>query len=68
MSHYVHYFDVRIARQFESHIRDFERAFEKWASSFPTDFMLRDELLCSDESTQSILDGIVFSDTDQIDN
>ena len=68
MTRYVHYFDVRIARQFESHIGDFERAFEKWASSFPTDFMLRDELLSSDESTQSILDGIVYSDTDPIDD
>ena len=61
---YTHSFDVRIAQQFESDIEDFEDAFEKWAESFKNSLSFRQALLDTNESTKSICQGIVWSDTD----
>jgi hypothetical protein len=60
---YTHYFDVRLANSFQSDIEDFDEAFDAWCNSFPDRPSLRKELLASDESTMSILKGVLHSDT-----
>ena len=63
MAKFTHAFDVRVANSFESDCEDFEEAFNKWAKSFDNDVLLRKALLTSDESTNSILQGIQHSET-----
>jgi len=60
---YTHYFDVRLANSFQSDIEDFDEAFDAWCDSFPDKLSLREKLLVSDESTMSILKGVLHSDT-----
>jgi hypothetical protein len=60
---YTHYFDVRLAISFSSDTLDFDDAFNKWSESFPNSESLRKALLSSDESTKSLIQGIVYSDT-----
>jgi hypothetical protein len=60
---YTHYFDVRLAISFDSDIEDFDDAFDAWLESFPTTESRRKALLSSDESTESLIQGIVYSDT-----
>ena len=60
---FTHYFDVRLANNFESDIEDFDEAFDAWASGFASRPELRAALLNSDEDTKSLLKGIVYSDT-----
>jgi hypothetical protein len=62
-SRYTHFFDVRLAVSFGSDIEDFDEAFDAWAESFPNRESLRKALLNSDESTKTLLQGIVHSDT-----
>jgi len=61
---YTHSFDVRIAQQFDSDIEDFDDAFDEWAESFKDSLSFRQALLATDESTKSICQGIIWSDTD----
>jgi len=61
---YTHSFDVRLAQQFESDIPDFDDAFDKWAEGFKDSLTFRQALLNSDESTKSLCQGIIWSDTD----
>ncbi len=60
---YTHYFDVRLAQQFESDVEDFDAAFDEWAKCFKDSLKFRQALLNSDESTKNICQGIVWSDT-----
>ncbi len=60
---YTHYFDVRLAISFSSDTEDFDDAFDRWSESFPNSESLRKALLSSDESTKSLMQGIVYSDT-----
>lgn len=66
MAKFLHSFDVRISKQFESDIEDFDEAFNAWASSFADRSALRKNLLTTDEGTKSILQGIVHNQTDSI--
>lgn len=61
---YTHFFDVRLANSFESDTEDFDEAFGDWCASFQDTPALRKALLCSDECTVSILEGVIYSDTD----
>tara|TARA_Y100000589_G_scaffold283019_1_gene280828 strand:+ start:267 stop:482 length:216 start_codon:yes stop_codon:yes gene_type:complete len=61
---YTHYFDVQLAQQFDSDIPDFDEAFEEWAKGFKDSLTLREALLDSDESTRSLCQGIIWSETD----
>lgn len=60
---YTHYFDVRLARQFDSDIEDFDEAFVKWTENFKDSLSLRRALLACDESTRSLCKGIIWSET-----
>ena len=60
---YTHYFDVRLANSFESDNEDFDEAFDAWCASFQDISALRTALLCSDENTRSILEGVIYSVT-----
>ena len=60
---YTHYFDVRLANSFESDTEDFDEAFDTWCASFQDISALRTALLCSDENTRSILEGVIYSVT-----
>lgn len=60
---YTHYFDVRVAQRFESDIEDFDEALDQWLCSFDTTTKLRNALLTSDESTKSLTEGVIHSDT-----
>tara|TARA_R100000734_G_C3312832_1_gene103982 strand:+ start:1098 stop:1298 length:201 start_codon:yes stop_codon:yes gene_type:complete len=62
---YTHYFDVRVSQQFESDIEDFDIAFDKWANEFKDSFLFRKALLATDESTKSLCQGIIYSDTNE---
>ena len=64
---YTHYFDIRLANSFESETDDFEVAFEEWAKTFPSSQALRQKLPDSDESIKTIMQGIVWSDTEGLD-
>ncbi len=64
---YTHYFDIRLANSFESETEDFEVAFEEWAKTFSSSQALRQKLLDSDESIKTIMQGIVWSDTEVLD-
>lgn len=61
---YTHSFDTRIAINFESDIEDFDEAFNAWASSFPDSASARAALLNGDESTKTLMEGIVHNQTD----
>lgn len=60
---YTHYFDVRLSQQFESDIEDFDAAFERWVNEFKDSLLFRKALLSTDESTKSLRQGIIYSDT-----
>ena len=61
---YTHYFDVRIAQQFDSDNPDFDEAFDEWVESFRDSLALRQALLDTDESTKTMCQGIEWSETD----
>jgi len=63
MAHYTHCFDVCISSFFDSDIEDFEKALEKWLDSLGTMENKRKELLYTDESTLSLIKGIIHADT-----
>jgi len=60
---YTHYFDVRLAQQFDSDISDFDEAFEEWAKGFKDSLSFRKALVESDESTKTLCEGIIWSET-----
>ncbi len=60
---YTHHFDVRVANHFQSDIEDFDAAFNAWAVQFPDSHELRKRLLSTDEGIKSILQGIVYFET-----
>ena len=62
---YHHHFDVRLANDFHSDIEDFDQAFEAWSEKFTDRSALRKRLLTSGESLKTILQGIVFSETEE---
>jgi len=62
---YTHYFDVRVSQQFESDTEDFDIAFDKWANEFKDSLLFRKALLTTDESTKSLCQGIIYSDTNE---
>lgn len=66
MARFTHSFDVRISKQFESDVEDFDEAFDAWAESFADRSALRKELLTTDEGTKSILQGIIHNQTDSL--
>lgn len=67
MAKFTHSFDVRICKQFESGIEDFDEAFNAWADGFADRSALRKELLTTDEGTKSILQGVIHNQTDSLD-
>jgi hypothetical protein len=63
MKQFTHCFDVRISRQIESDIEDFDDALNAWINSFPSITALRNALLSTTEDTHSLAKGILHSDT-----
>jgi len=63
MARYTHYFDVCISNSFDSDIEDFDKALEKWLDDLGTIENKRREILFTDDSTSSLIKGIVYSDT-----
>lgn len=64
MARYTHYFDVRISNSFESDIEDFDDAFDEFIDGFKDVDAKRKRLLHTDESTSSLMKGIVYNGTD----
>ena len=60
---YTHCFDFSVSQSFDSDVEDFDEALTQWIYSFGSVSELRKALMSSDESTKSILSGIVLSDT-----
>lgn len=60
---FTHCFDVRLSRQIESDIEDFDDALDAWINSFPSITALRNALLSAPEDTLSLTQGILHSDT-----
>lgn len=67
MPQYIHYFELKIRKQFQSERSNFESALAEWIAAFPGDKELREHLLDADESTQDLVDAISFTQTDSID-
>lgn len=63
MARYTHYFDVCVSNSFDSDIEDFEEALNKWLGDLGTIENKRREILSTDESTSSLMRGIVYTDT-----
>ena len=63
MARYTHYFDVCISNSFDSDIEDFDKALEMWLHGLGTIENKRKEILSTDESTSSLIRGIIYSDT-----
>ena len=63
MARYTHYFDVCVSNSFDSDIEDFEEALNKWLGDLGTIENKRREILSTDESTSSLMRGIVHTDT-----
>ena len=68
MPRYQHSFDTRICTCFESDIADFEEAFDDWIDSFADSAAKRAALLNSDESTKTLIQGVVWNNTDLIED
>jgi len=64
MARYTHYFNVCISNSFESDIEDFDDAFDEFIDGFEDIDAKRRELLHTDESTTSLMKGIIYSQTD----
>lgn len=67
MPRYQHSFDTRICICFESDIEDFDEAFDTWIDSFADLAAKRAALLNSDESIKTLIQGVVWNNTDPID-
>lgn len=65
MAKFTHYFDVRLANNFDSDLGDFEEAFDEWVNSFDDLESVRRALLTSDESTKSIMQGVQHNETSE---
>ena len=63
MARYTHYFDVCVSNSFDSDIEDFGKALDKWLGDLGTTENKRREILSTDESTSSLMRGIVYADT-----
>ena len=63
MARYTHYCDVCVSNSFDSDIEDFEEALNKWLGDLGTIENKRREILSTDESTSSLMRGIVHTDT-----
>jgi len=63
MARYTHYFDVCISNSFDSDIEDFDEALEMWLHGLGTIENKRKEILSTDESTSSLIKGIIYNDT-----
>jgi hypothetical protein len=61
---YTHSFDTRIAINFDSDIEDFDEAFDEWISQFPDSAAKRAALLNGDESTKTLMEGVIHNQTD----
>jgi len=64
MARYTHYFNVCISNSFESDIEDFDDAFDEFIDGFEDIDAKRRELLHTDESTTSLMKGIIYNQTD----
>lgn len=62
---YTHSFDTRIAINFDSDIEDFDEAFDAWIGTFPDSAAKRAALLNGDESTKTLMQGIIWNQTDE---
>lgn len=62
---YTHNISVNFSTSFESDIEDIEEAFDKWLESFSSVDDKRKALLSTDESTRSIVEGVIFLGTDK---
>lgn len=61
---YTHYFDTRVAIQFDSDIEDFSEAFDAWMESLPDAAARRNALLDCQESVSTLMEGVIHSQTD----
>ena len=64
MPRYTHSFDTRIAVSFESDIDDFDEAFDTWMVQFPDSAARRAALLNGDESTNTLIEGVIHNYTE----
>jgi hypothetical protein len=64
MPRYTHSFDTCIAVSFKSDIEDFDEAFDTWIVQFPDSAARRAALLDGDESTKTLIEGIIFNHTE----
>lgn len=62
---FTHYFDIRLANSFESEEEDFDDAFDEWVETFSSPQALRQQLLSSDESIKTIIEGVMWSETEE---
>ena len=62
---YTHHISVNFTTSFESDIEDIEEAFDKWLESFSSVDDRRRALLSTNESTRSIVEGVIFVGTDK---
>ena len=63
MARYTHCFYVCISNSFDSDTEDFDEALERWLDGLGTIENKRKEVLSTDESTSSLIKGIIYSDT-----
>lgn len=64
MARYTHHFDVHLSNSFESNIEDFDEAFDEFIDGLGDVEAKRKRLLHTDESTKSLMKGIVYNQTD----
>ena len=68
MPRYTHSFDTRVCIIFDSDIEDFDDAlnakFKELAASSHSQTAVRDFLLDGDESTKTLIEGIIYNQTD----
>lgn len=62
---YTHHILVSFTTSFKSDTEDIEEAFDRWLESFSSVDDRRQALLSTNESTRSIVEGVIFIGTDK---
>lgn len=62
---YTHHILVSFTTSFKSDTEDIEEAFDRWLESFSSEDEGRQALLSTNESTRSIVEGVIFIGTDK---